>query len=1337
MSCVPRLLLPMVAMQLLFTLAPPHAHGQDTDAGKTSAQSREEYEKDFEKGEKGDEGSYIRKRQEWFHHQRAYPLKNIPAGVRQRAIKQRNAKLAVEAASRARVAGSPAAVSQPQWTLIGPQPVDNYYGVSAGRVTAVAVDPGNPKIVYAGGAEGGLWKTTDGGVNWTPRTDNQVSLAVGSIAIDPNNSSIIYVGTGEENFSGDSYYGSGILKSTNGGSTWTQVCGPFCGPIGSDSYYGGGAYIGQISVEPGNSKVVLAAVEYYGYDGIYRSADGGATWSLVLAGNGSGTAAFFNPANGSVAYAATIQGGVFKSADAGLTWTASNGGGIKALPSPNGGRVALAVAPSSPMVLYAGIENPADGSLLGFYKSTDGGASWTQLVNTPQYCSYQCWYDDTIGISPVDPNFVIVGGSWAYSTGNSAALRSLDGGNTWTDFSSGIHPDAHAMAFSSDGSILYTGNDGGVWSTNTPTAATIDWTSLNPTLALTEFYPGVSLDPGNVNHTYIGSQDNGTNKYSGALAWPTVDCGDGGATAIDFAHPNVVYTGCITATLDKSLDDGATFNAATNGINTDDRVAWVPPLAMDPENSQTLYFGTYLVYQTTNAAGVWTPISPDLTAGGYLSTLAVAPTDSNTIYSGSDDSQVFVTRNALSGTGATWSNVTSATALPPRSIDWIAVDPTTPTTAYVVYSGFSGFGDNLGHVFKTTDAGSTWTDISSDLPNTPVDSILVDPDSPETLFIGTDIGAFYTTSGGASWSTLGTGLPNVVVTGLALHNASRTLRASTHGRSVWDLNIATLLPVPSITSLSPASVSAGSAEFSLTVNGVQFNSGSIVQWNGAPLATTFVNAGQLTAIVHSRNLTAAGTAAITVFNANSGKLSNAATFTINNVVPGLASVAPNSVTVGGSAFTLTANGSGFVNGATVLWNGSPRTTSFASATQVTAAILASDIATATPASVSVANPAPGGGPSSALTVTVVNPPPAASSLSPTSATAGQAAFTLTVNGSAFVSGATVHWNGAPLTTAFVGATRLHATVPASDVQSAGTPSVTVVNPAPGGGTSGPLAFTIDNPAPYENSLAPTSVVAGSPHFTLTIAGGRFVPTSQVNWNGAPLATTYVSSTKVTALVHSSAIVSPGTASITVVNPAPGGGTSNTLDFTVENPVPKITATAPATPIAGGPAFTLTVTGTNFVSKSKIHWNGTPIATTSISPTQISASIDGSYIHAAGTASITVANPAPGGGTSPAFTITIEDPVPSLTKIGPTSAVAGGAAFTLTLQGSNFVSASTVLWNGKPLATPFLSSTQIEATVPASDLQAAGTASVTVANPAPGGGTSSAATFTITGPPASK
>jgi photosystem II stability/assembly factor-like uncharacterized protein len=767
-----------------------------------------------------------RQRQDWFYRQRAYPHTYVPAGAHQRALEQLEQKVTAEEAARATFAQSVPG-SNPSWTFAGPQPIHTPYSdpVVSGRVTALAIDPGNVNTVYLGSAQGGVWKTTNGGTTWTPLTDRQASAAIGSIALDPSNSSTIYVGTGEENFSGDSYYGAGILKSTNGGTTWTQFCGPFCGPVGKDGYYGGGARIGGLAVHPTNSQILLAAVALLSQDGVYRSANGGNSWTRVLSGNPANSV-LFDPTNGNVAYASlgsSFSGGtkgVFKSTNGGQTWTAANGTGVNVLNLTNAGRIVLAMAPSSSTTLYAGIANSNTGGLVGFFKTTDGGANWTRLTSTPDYCTPICSYANVIVVQPTNPNVVFAGG--AFTT---TLVRSLNGGTTWATLQSAqnfgfLHADMHALSFFPDGNTLYLGNDGGAYVTTQITASNPSFTALNSTLGLTQFYPGLSIHPTNARIAIGGTQDNGTVIYSGALTWNDVVCGDGGYTAIDFITPATMYAACQRFNIFRSTSNGAfgSWNVALNGINTGDRVDFIPPLVMDQSNSQTLYFGTNRVYQTTNGASSWTAISPDLTGGnsffGVLSTIAVAPNNSNTVYVGTMDNRVQVTTNAASGTLATWTNVSAG--LPPRVVTHVAVGPTTSTTAYATFSGFTGFGDNLGHVFKTTNGGSHWSDISGDLPNTPANFLVIDPDTPSTLFVATDVGVFYSTTGGTSWTSLVNGLPHIAVLGLTLHSPSWTLRASTHGRGAWDINIANFAPGPPAVTTNPAT---NIASFSATLNG--------------------------------------------------------------------------------------------------------------------------------------------------------------------------------------------------------------------------------------------------------------------------------------------------------------------------------------------------------------------------------------------------------------------------------------------------------------------------------------------------------------------------------------
>jgi hypothetical protein len=365
-----------------------------------------------------------------------------------------------------------------------------------------------------------------------------------------------------------------------------------------------------------------------------------------------------------------------------------------------------------------------------------------------------------------------------------------------------------------------------------------------------------------------------------------------------------------------------------------------------------------------------------------------------------------------------------------------------------------------------------------------------------------------------------------------------------------------------------------------------------------------------------------------------------------------------------------------------------------------------------------------------LSGTGLNPIPTLGTLSPAGATAGGVAFTLTVTGTNYVSGSTVNWNGTALTTTYVSSTQVTASVPAGHIATARTASVTVVNSTPGGGRSNNLIFHVDNPLPNANSLSPTTAMAGGAAFTLTVTGTDFVSGSIVNWNGTGLTTTYLSGTKVTASVPASDIATVGTASVTVINPTPGGGTSSALTFSINNPLPKATSLSPSSAMAGGAALTLTVTGTDFVSGSTVNWNGTGLTTTYVSSTQVTASVPASHIATARTASVTVVNPTPGGGRSNNLIFTVNNPLPKATSLSPSSATAGGAAFTLTVRGTNFVSTSTVQWNGAGLTTKYVSGTKLTASVPASDIKTAGKATVTVMNPTPGGGVSSGLSFTI-------
>jgi hypothetical protein len=543
-------------------------------------------------------------------------------------------------------------------------------------------------------------------------------------------------------------------------------------------------------------------------------------------------------------------------------------------------------------------------------------------------------------------------------------------------------------------------------------------------------------------------------------------------------------------------------------------------------------------------------------------------------------------------------------------------------------------------------------------------------------------------------------------------------------------------PVPTLSSLSPSQVVEGSGAFELTLNGGNFISASVVQWNGNARTTTFVNSNTLKAQITAADVATAGNSPLTVVNpAPGGGTSNFVNFTIasTNPLPAVTTLTPNNVLAGAAAFTLTVAGTSFIPDSKVRWNGADRVTTFVNATQLTAQITAADIATAGTNPVTVFNPAPGGGTSGAVNLTVNNPLPTITALSPTSKTISSGAFTLTVDGTNFIGTSVVKFNNVARVTTFVSPTQLTAAILASDITSSGTYPVTVTNPAPGGGTSTSATFTVGNPVPSISNLAPSSVLVGGAGFTLTVNGASFVNGAIVRVNGADRTTSFQTGSQLTAQLLASDIQATGTLTITVFNPTPGGGVSASSPLSVENPAPTLTNITPSSKVAGDAAFTLTVNGSNFVAGSIVRWNGTDRVTTFIGPTQLTAAITAADVANAGTPAVTVFNPAPGGGTSSSTTLTVvgPNPVPSITSLSPAQVVAGSGAFELTLNGSNFVSASVVQWNGNARTTTFVNSNVLKAQIAAADVGTSGSVPLTVFNPAPGGGTSPAVNFTIT------
>jgi IPT/TIG domain len=539
--------------------------------------------------------------------------------------------------------------------------------------------------------------------------------------------------------------------------------------------------------------------------------------------------------------------------------------------------------------------------------------------------------------------------------------------------------------------------------------------------------------------------------------------------------------------------------------------------------------------------------------------------------------------------------------------------------------------------------------------------------------------------------------------------------------------------LPRITILDPNPVGVGGAAFNLTVNGSNFVPSSVVQAHGVNRTTTYVSSTQLIAAIPASDIATVGSTTIAVVNPPpGGGTSAAAQLQIAYPTPAIVSLDPQSALPGGTAFKLTINGTGFVPASVIRINNTDRITTFISSTQLSTEVPASDIAAAGALAVVVVSPIPGGGSSNVVSfpVSTSNPLPVIGNLSPTSGTAGSSGLTVTISGSGFIAGSIGRWNNSDRGTTFVNANQLMVQITAADLATPGTATITVFNPPPNGGTSAPLIFSINNPVPVIASLNPASVNAGGGDFTLTVVGSNFISGAFVQINGANRNTSFINSTTLTAAVPASDIAVGGSAVVTVVNPGPGGGASNGVNLTINNPAPTLSSLSPAGTVAGGPGFVLTVNGSNFVPGSVVRVNGQGRQTSFVNAGQLTVGITAQDIAVPGALSITVFNPAPGGGVSAALSLVINVVPPMITSISPSQVGAGGAAFTLVVNGSGFTSASVVLWNGSARTTTFVSTNQLTAMIPSTDIAAVGTATVTVTN---GGAVSNGATFTIQTP----
>lgn len=725
--------------------------------------------------------------------------------------------LALAASKRLRMAHKDADTGV--WDFAGPTNI-------GGRITDLALHPSRPNTLLAAAATGGLFRSTDLGQTWEPLFDDQPFLSMGDIAIAPSDPDVIYVGTGEANGGHNNYAGGGLYRSVDGGQSWE-----YRGLAETVS-------IGRVLVHPDDpDRAWVAGVgSYFAPNperGLYRTTDGGQSWERTLFVNDStGVLDLAMRAdNPDVLFASTWQrvrrvtgsylygrgSGVYRSTDGGGTWEEL--GPERGLPNWEDhldnqgrariGRIGLAVSESDPDVVYAYYTNGS--GFLGLFRSNDGGDTWvdahpSRSIGGGNSFGFS-WYFGQVRVDPTDANRVFVL--------DVSIFRSVDGGATFQS-RSGTHVDHHAMLFHPQNpSAVIEGNDGGV---SLSLDGGLSWDRMAP-LPITQFYE-ISLDPVRPQRLFGGSQDNGTVGTSSGSAddWKQIFGGDGFYSFADPQFSSRIWASSQWGNL--VAVDGAFTSVPQYGLKSigsgipelaQERRNFATPIVPDPYDARIIYYGTYRIWRTQDAVATeWQPISGDLTRGadverlGTISTIGVSTADPSVIWVGTDDGKAWVS----SDRGSSWNDVTGA--LPLRWITRVLPDPVDPATAYVTFSGLK-WRDPTPHVFRTRNLGQTWEDITADLPDAPVNAIAVDPENPDHLFVGTDIGMFASLNDGLSWQPLDGGLPAVTIGDLKIDESGRRLVAGTHGRGIYTFALAQLDsdPTDSGDPVTPVAFSVG------------------------------------------------------------------------------------------------------------------------------------------------------------------------------------------------------------------------------------------------------------------------------------------------------------------------------------------------------------------------------------------------------------------------------------------------------------------------------------------------------------------------------------------------
>ena len=708
-----------------------------------------------------------------FFFQRAFPDEVVDYQAMERTLK------AAQRFSQSNLSKA----SDAEWTIEGP------YNLG-GRINCVAIHPQNPDIWLSGTAGGGVYRTEDAGENWEPITNTLSHLPIGDVVFDPTNPDIIYIGTGDTNIPGTVWIGGGIYKSTDGGETFEYIGLEEC------------RIISKIVVNPENPNVVYAGAMGLPFEentdrGLYRSDDGGSTWTQIFTvSDDSGVIDMvMNPDNPEVIYIANwnrirtnfiseVSGedaGIFKTTDGGDTWTELTNG----LPVGPMGRIGLQLWEGDYSTLFA-LYVGADSQLEGIYKSTDAGESFESIptfsLNENALGGFG-WYFGKIAVSPVDEDEISVLGVNLYST--------ADGGQNWFQsapewFTYEVHADKHDMEYLGPNDILLC-TDGGLYRTISGiTPGGFGWSDVDE-IPNTQFYR-ISADPYTEGVFYGGAQDNGTTGTPEfGTEWPRIFGGDGFTPIQDPVNPDYFY--CTTQRGNFWFINSETFelfNLSDFGIAPEDRRNWDSPFHMDQFDNTVLYAATERVYTMEDAPfGEWVDISPSLVSEDEenasrrnISTFAQSPVNDEILYAGTSDGKAWVRESD----DENWSEVSEG--LPGYYITDIKASEFEEDRVYLSVSGYRD-NDNTPHLFLSIDQGTTWMDVTGDLPEMPINHF--EEYSLSTWFIATDNGVYFTENAGENWLRVGNNMPFIVVNDLAIDEIGNTLAAGTFAQSIWSI----------------------------------------------------------------------------------------------------------------------------------------------------------------------------------------------------------------------------------------------------------------------------------------------------------------------------------------------------------------------------------------------------------------------------------------------------------------------------------------------------------------------------------------------------------------------